>query len=386
MMSPPGSVAEKKPLRLPDLISLGVRGTIGSGIFVVPAVAAAMAGPSSLLAWLLCAVSFGAVLVCLMWLSRRYAGTGAFYTLFTKAFSERMSGAIVLCYIVSGILGIGTIAAAIGESVDVGLPAPVFEALIVIAFGAINLLGVALSARVEDFLTVLKILPLLLITLLLLPFVSTGNFVPFNPDGSFAFLGSAVVIYWCFTGFELSAIPSKPVNDPERTVPLSLLYVFVIVTAIYFSLNFSLIGSVGSAALASTASPISYAVDHFFNGWGIVVLAIAVISMLSALNAYLLGTAIVLESFAGRYIPAFARESRWHVPVLAVLVCTAATAALLLVMDRFVFLASASVLCSLIPYIFICVAAFRLIDNEWVKAIAVVGIVSTAIVLVSSFA
>lgn len=360
-------------------------GTIGSGIFVVPAVSAAMAGPSSLLAWALCAVSFGCVLACLMWLSRRYADTGAFYTLFTKAFSERLSGAIIVCYILSGILGVATIAAAIGDSVSVGIPAPVLEALVVIAFGMLNLLGVALSAWVEDALTILKILPLLIITLLLLPFISESNFIPFSPHGSLAFLSSAVVVYWCFTGFELSAIPSKPVNDPDRAVPLSLLYVFAIVTAIYLSLNFSLIGSVGSEALASTASPISYAVEHFYSGWGVVVLAIAMISMLSALNAYLLGTSLVMESFFGRYNPAFARESRWHVPVLAVLICTAVTAILLLIMNRFVFLASASVISTLIPYVFLCVAAFRLIDSRWVKATAIVGIVSTATVLITSF-
>ena len=370
-----------------DLISLGVGGTVGSGIFVVPAISAGMAGPSSLLAWLLCAISFGAVLVCLMRLSRRYASAGAFYTLFTKAYSERLSDAIVICYIVSGILGVATIAAAIGENVSFfGMPAPAFEALIVIAFGMLNLLGVALSAWVEDALTVLKILPLLLITLALLPFINAYNFTPFSPSGHYAFLGSAVVVYWCFTGFELSAIPSRPVHDPERTVPRSLVYVFFIVTAIYMALNFSLIGSVGSTALAATPAPISYAVDHFFKGWGPVVLAIAVISMLSALNAYLLGTSLVIESFAGKYVPAFARESRWHVPVLAVLVCTTVTATLLLVTDHFVFLASASVMTTLIPYIFVCVAAFKLIGNRWIKATAVIGIVSTAAVLVSSFA
>lgn len=376
---------DKKPLRLVDLVSLGVGGTIGSGIFIVPAVSAGMAGPSSLLAWLLCAVSFGAVLACLMWLSRRYASTGAFYTLFTKAYSERLSGIIVICYIISGILGVATIAAAIGENINFfGMPAPIFEALVVIVFGMLNLLGVAMSVWVEDALTVLKILPLLLITLLLLPFINAGNFTPFSTNGSFAFLGSAVVVYWCFTGFELSAIPSKPVRDPEKTVPLSLLYVFAIVTAIYLSLNFALIGSVGSAAVASTPSPISYVIDHFFPGWGIVVLIIAIISMLSALNAYLLGTSLVIESFAGKYALVFGRESKWHVPVLAVLVCTAITATLLLVMDGFVFLASASVMTTLIPYIFLCVAAFKLIDSKWIKLAAVIGVVSTAAILVSS--
>lgn len=377
---------KNKPLRLFDLIGLGVGGTIGSGIFVVPAVSAGMAGPSSLLAWLLCAVSFGAVLACLMWLSKKYAGTGAFYTLFTKAYDEKLSSVIVFFYIISGILGVATIAAALGDNVDFfGMPKPVFEVLIVIGFGMLNLLGIALSAWVEDFLTILKILPLLVIPLLLLPFVDAGNFLPFNPHGNWDFLKSAVVIYWCFTGFELSAIPSSPVKDPERTVPLSLLYVFVTVTVIYLALNFALIGSVGSTALASTASPISYAMEHFFAGSGSIILIIAIFSMLSALNAYLLGTSLVVESFVGKYIPAFAKESKWHVPVLAVLVCTVVTALLLVFTDYFVFLASASVICTLIPYIFLCVASLKTFDNKWIKLVSLLGIISTLAVLVSSF-
>ena len=376
---------EKKPLKLFDLVGLGVGGTIGSGIFVVPAVAAGMAGPSSLLAWLLCAVSFGAVLACLLFLSKKYAGTGAFYTLFTKSYGEKLSSVIILSYIVSGILGVATIAAAIGDNVDFfGLPKPVFEIFLVIAFGLLNLLGVALSAWVEDALTVIKILPLLVIPLLLLPFVKEGNFSPFSPNGSLAFLKSAIVIYWCFTGFELSAIPSKPVSDPEHTVPLSLLYVFFAVTLIYLALNFSLIGSVGSAFVAATPAPISAVMEHFYGGSGAIVLVIAVVSMLSALNAYLLGTSLVVESFAGKYIPAFAKESKWQVPVLAVLVCTVATALLLAFTDYFVLLASASVICTLVPYIFLCVAAFLKFENKWIRLVSLLGIISTLAVLVSS--
>lgn len=47
----------RKSLGLVELVSLGVGGTIGSGIFVVPGIAAGIAGPSSLLAWLIVALS-----------------------------------------------------------------------------------------------------------------------------------------------------------------------------------------------------------------------------------------------------------------------------------------------------------------------------------------
>lgn len=376
---------KKGPLGLFDLVSFGIGGTIGSGIFVVPAVAASMAGPSSILAWALCAVSFGCVLACLMWLSRKYAGSGAFYTLFEKAYGKKLCGFIIFMYIISGILGIATIAAAIGGSVVIpGVHPVLLMTSIVVLFGIVNFAGVVLSAWVEDMLTILKIVPLIIIPLILLPFVDLSHFTPFAPYGSLSFLGAAVVIYWCFTGFELSAIPSKEVRDPGRTVPKSLLYVFIAVTAIYLILNVVLIGSAGAEGVASSSSPLSYVVDLFFPGLGVIVLIIAIVSMMSALNAYLLGTAIVLQRFAGQYDKAFLKESKSGAPVYAVILCTALGGFMLLFTGYFPLLASLSVIATLIPYVFLCIAAYKLIERPLVKMVAVAGVISTVAILASS--
>jgi amino acid transporter len=373
-----------KPLGIVDLVGLGVGGTVGSGIFVVPAVAAGLSGPTALIAWLLCAVSFGAVLGCLTLLSRKYAVTGAFYTIFERSFSRPVATTTVFLYIVSGVLGVATIAAALGDTVQIdGVSPVVFEIGLVVAFGLLNLVGIALAARVEDVLTVIKILPLLIVPLLLFPYIDPGNFSPLSFQG-LDFLKSAVVIYWCFTGFELSAIPSRAVRDPEYTVPRSLIYVFVAVTVIYLALNFGLIGSLGADSVASTMTPITYAVDHFFNGWGVVITVVAVISMFSALNAYLLGTSIVLQSFSEKFWKPLTFE-RKGVPVFTVLLCTVATSLLLLLTDDFSLLASASVIATLVPYLALCYAAMKYIEKPLVKVMALIGILATGLVLVSSF-
>jgi amino acid transporter len=373
-----------KPLGIVDLVGLGVGGTVGSGIFVVPAVAAGMSGPTALIAWLLCAVSFGAVLGCLTLLSRKYAVTGAFYTIFERSFSRPVATTTVFLYIVSGVLGVATIAAALGDTVQIdGVSPVVFEIGLVVAFGLLNLVGIALAARVEDVLTVIKILPLLIVPLLLFPYIDPGNFSPLSFQG-LDFLKSAVVIYWCYTGFELSAIPSRAVRDPEHTVPRSLIYVFVAVTVIYLALNFGLIGSLGADSVASTMTPITYAVDHFFNGWGVVITVVAVISMFSALNAYLLGTSIVLQSFSEKFWKPLTFE-RKGVPVFTVLLCTVATSLLLLLTDDFSLLASASVIATLVPYLALCYAAMKYIEKPLVKVMALIGILATGLVLVSSF-
>ena len=48
-----------------ELVSLGVGGTVGSGIFVVPGIAAKLSGPGSLIAWVIVALSASCVLLSL---------------------------------------------------------------------------------------------------------------------------------------------------------------------------------------------------------------------------------------------------------------------------------------------------------------------------------
>src|SRR3990172_9221060 len=106
----------KKSLGTFELVSLGVGGTIGSGIFVVPGIAAGIAGPSSLLAWLIVAVSASAVMFSLAWASSRYPSTGAFCSILTRVFGKRMSVSLVLLYLISSVFGIATIAAGLGRA------------------------------------------------------------------------------------------------------------------------------------------------------------------------------------------------------------------------------------------------------------------------------
>ena len=108
----------RKSLGLWELISFGVGGTIGSGIFVVPAIAAGIAGPGSLLAWFLVAISATCVMLCLAWASSKYPSTGAFYSIYSSVFGKRLSTTIVVLYMISAVFGIATIAAGIGQYVS----------------------------------------------------------------------------------------------------------------------------------------------------------------------------------------------------------------------------------------------------------------------------
>ena len=105
----------KRSLGLFELVSLGVGGTIGSGIFVVPGIAARLSGPWSLLAWVIVAVSASCVLLSLATVSSRFTSSNSFYSLFRSVFGTRMALCLIILYLISSIFGISTIAAGIGQ-------------------------------------------------------------------------------------------------------------------------------------------------------------------------------------------------------------------------------------------------------------------------------
>ncbi len=377
----------KKNLGLLELVSLGVGGTVGSGIFVVPGIAAGIAGPYSLVAWFIVAISASAVLLSLASLIPHFQGSGSFYSLFTSVFGKKIADPVILCYLFSSIIGISTIAAGIGQYVAYfgQMDVILIEILAIAALLIVNVVGVRLSGMTENVLTMLKIIPLVIVALLLLPYVRFENFTPNVPFTFGALFSTIIIVYWPFTGFEISAIPDAEVRDISL-IRRSLFFVMIIVVGIYLLLNAALIGSVGSAVLAESPAPVATAAGLFFAHSGPVIALIGIIAMLSAMNAYIIGTSRILQYVAERKkIPGLRDLSSRGTPDFALFAGCGVSAALLLITNHFAKLASLSVLTTLIPYIFFCIAAWSLITDVKSRVIAAIGALTTVIILISSF-
>ena len=105
----------RKALGVLELVCLGLGGTIGSGIFVVPGVAAQLAGVSSLVAWLIVAVSACAVAFALGTLQARSPPGRSLMNLFASTFGDRIAALLILIYTIGSVFGVATIAAGLGQ-------------------------------------------------------------------------------------------------------------------------------------------------------------------------------------------------------------------------------------------------------------------------------
>jgi len=148
----------------------------------------------------------------------------------------------------------------------------------------------------------------------------------------------------------------------------------------------ALIGSVGAAALAASPAPLATAAGIIFENAGPLVAFIGIVAMLSAMNAYVVGTSRVLHSLSVRLsVPGLKDLSNRGTPAIALVFGCVTSGLLLLISNQFDALASVSVITTLVPYIFFCMAAWILVAERKTRIIAAAGIISTAAILVVYF-
>jgi amino acid transporter len=108
--------------------------------------------------------------------------------------------------------------------------------------------------------------------------------------------------------------------------------------------------------------------------------------MLSALNAYIIGTSRVLRNISYRFsVPFLMDLSGQGTPVPALVAGCGISMAMLLVSNHFDKLASISVITTLIPYIFFCISAWIIVPEIKFRIISAAGAITTGAILIAYF-
>jgi len=234
----------KKELGLITLVSIGVGGIIGSGIFILPANMSAIAGPGLLLAILLSGI-------ITTFLALSYAELGAAFPITGGPFSlPRLAlgdlGGFIMGWGYFLYLFVGT-AAIIdifivylgyyipGLSVGATLtPLGIWIALIAVwLFTFINIFGVKWGGLYSVITTVGKLIPLILLCIVGFVVIDSHNFTPFMPFGLTGVTLASTLFFWSYTGFEAIVVPSEEVKNPARNIPLAMILTMIITMVTY---------------------------------------------------------------------------------------------------------------------------------------------------------
>lgn len=290
---------------------------LGTGVIALPALAAEVAGPASLLAWLGLAVLSVPLAATFAALGARYPDAGGVATYARLAFGERAAAVVGWCFLLSVPVGAPAAALWLGAYVAAatggGDPPVVLAAvgLLVVAPVA-NAFGVRVTGRVQLGLAGLLVLFLLAAIGLSLPHARLENLQPFAPHGALAVGSAAALLVWCFAGWEAVTHLTAEFRHPARDVPRATAAAVLVVGLLYLAVAFATITVLGPAAGGSEA-PLGDLMAAGLGGNARALAAAAALPLtLGVLNAYYSGAAKLGAALArdGAFPGWFARGSQ----------------------------------------------------------------------------
>jgi basic amino acid/polyamine antiporter, APA family len=283
--------------------------TVGGGIFRLPSSVAQSLGAAAPLAYVVCAVAMGLIVLCIADAGSRVPLTGGPYAYVGVAlgrYAAFLSG--VMLWLL-GLFASAAVATVFAASVGGLVPAlaPYRPGVLVVTFAfwtLINLRGVALGARLNTIATVAKLLPLLLIAVGGLFYVQSEHLTVSAWPSAADVARTSLLLVFAFAGVESALAPSGEVRDTARTVPQAIGLAMLGITLLYISLQLSAQGILGSA-LATSATPLADAAGAAFGGWArALLLAGAALSMFGYLGGMTLSVPRVVFALArDGYLP-----------------------------------------------------------------------------------
>lgn len=339
--SPAPAPALGQSLTSRQLVMMGLGSAIGAGLFLGSGAGIGMAGPAVLLSYLIAGSLVIIVMHAIGEMAAAKPASGAFSVYAADALGPTAGATIgwlwwvqLVIVIAAEAVGAAGLLATLWPQLSVPLTALGFMLL----FTVINLFGVKNFGAFEFWFSLIKIVAILAfiaigIALLAgalpaVPSPGLSNFVAnggFAPNGIAGIGAALLVVIFAFGGTEIVAVAAAETADPGRSIARAVRTVAWRI-AIFYLGSISVIIAVvpwNSTALKSPFAAVLSVAN--IPGAASAITLIAVIALLSALNANLYGASRMVFSLARRHeAPALlGRTNASQVPVAAVLASVA---------------------------------------------------------------
>jgi amino acid efflux transporter len=294
---PQASATDAAPARAGTLglvqgTALYIAAVLGTGILVLPGLAATAAGPASVLAVLAVFVLSIPLAGTFAALASRYPDPGGVASYVRRALGQtwaRMAG----YWFFFGVGAGAPVVAMLGAEYVVAIVGADRSAVIWVALAiylpplAFNYFGVRVSGVVQLVLTGALLFVVIGVVTVAMPAAAPSNFEPFLPNG-WGGVGTAISLFvWAFAGWEVGTHIAGEFTNPRRVIPLATGIALVVVGASYLALQWVTVAVLGPSAGTGQVPLLDLVASSTLGVGPVMVAMIAAIVALGVLNVYL---------------------------------------------------------------------------------------------------
>jgi amino acid transporter/mannitol/fructose-specific phosphotransferase system IIA component (Ntr-type) len=278
----------RQDLNLLDVFCIASGAMISSGLFILPGLAYARAGPAVIVSYLLAGLLSmpGMLSIAEMTTAMPRAGGDCFTVVRSLGPAAGTVAGLLSWFSLSmksafALVGISIFTALILDA-NLHLLSVVFCAVFVV----INLVGVKHAGRTQVGLVIALIVPMLLYIILGLNKVRLENLAPFAPKGITPVLFTTGFVFVSYAGLLKIASVAEEIKNPARNIPLGMIISLLVVSLLYGLIVLITTGVLEPAVLSRSLTPISDGATVFMGQFGKITLSLAAIfAFLSTANA-----------------------------------------------------------------------------------------------------
>jgi APA family basic amino acid/polyamine antiporter len=278
----------KKELKLIDIFCVATGAMISSGLFILPGLAHAKAGPAVVISYLLAGLLALIGVLNIAELATAMPKAGGDYFFITRGLGPAIGTVAGMLSWFS--LSLKSAFALVGMAAFVRL---VFEfnmqaiaVFLCAIFVIINFLGIKGASRLQVALVAVLLTILFVYLIWSIPHIKIQRFGEFAPNGIVSIFSTAGFVFVAFGGLLKISSIAEEVKNPGRNIPLGLILSLIITTLVYGLVIFTTVGLLEPSELNHTLTPISDGASVSMGFTGVIVLSIAaILAFISTANA-----------------------------------------------------------------------------------------------------
>jgi len=314
-----------------QIVALALNDVVGSGVYLLPAAAAALLGPVSLGAVVMAGFAVLVIVLCFAEASSYFDEPGSAYLYARQAFGSFVGFEVGWMTWLARVASVASLSVGFAQALSFLIPSTadgvgrgLAITLPLLTLTAINMVGMRSGVNAAVILVLGKLLPLGIFVRVGFFAVSWSRVVDQQATVDGGIGGAALLLLFAYAGFENTAAPAGEYKNPRRDVPFALLVQVGTVTALYVAVQWVALGTVPE--LAASKTPLADGARSFLGGWGGWLLTVgAVVSILGTnSNSILAGPrylyALARDGFGPRFLASV--HSRFRTPAAAILVQT----------------------------------------------------------------
>jgi len=314
------AVRLKRGLSLLDVFCIASGAMISSGLFILPGLAHAQAGPAVVISYLLAGLLSvpGMLSIAEMTTAMPKAGGDCFTIIRSMGPAIGTVAGLLSWFSLSMKSAFALVGMSVFTILIINIDIHIIAVAFCLVFLIINLIGIKEAGRTQVALVAGLLALMLLYIIRGLPAVKVQYFEPFAPQGLSGVFSTAGFVFVSYGGLLKIASVAEEMKNPKRNIPLGMILSLLVVSVLYTLMVFVTGGVLDAAKLGKSLTPISDGAGVFMGSWVRIALSVAaILAFLSTANAGIMTAArsLVPLSRDGLFPEIFGRiNSKFRTP------------------------------------------------------------------------